>query len=435
MSSEQARNIEEMENTVLKNLTAETDVARAAQELVLDSKARSGAFKPLRVAHVLPWPGLGGVATAALRLASALEETGEFHNLAFCHGGLTSVGQLFNDAGIEMVGYDAGEFSYRHPVPYLRGTKSFLRLLKEHRIDLIHSADLMGVYHAGLASRLARVPLVCHIRSNFEDFPAQYKPPLKAASHFVFVSEAVWRNFDTIFRVKRKHGTVIYDWGPEVRNEAVATRARARVREEFRIESDAQVIGMIARVQPPKDFETLIRAVAEVVKSHARARLLVVGEYEHPHCVEHHRRLCRLIEEMGITEHIIWAGLREDVPDMIRAMDVCVLSTHAEGMPLVLLEAMALGCAVAATRVGGIPELIVQDESGLLHEKNNYKELARDISSLLDDPERAARLGRRGQEHVRSNFNQEKTINATRNLYARLTATSRTPLAMNVRNL
>jgi glycosyltransferase involved in cell wall biosynthesis len=426
-----------MENTILKNLTAETTTPpprpRAAHELVLDSRARAGAPKPLRVAHVLPWPGLGGVATAQLRLASALEETGEFHNLAFCHGGLTPVGQLFNDAGIETVGYEAGEFSYRHPVPYLRGTKSFLRLLKEHRIDLIHSADLMGVYNAGLASRLARVPLVCHIRSNFEDFPAQYKPPLKAVSHFVFVSEAVWRNFDTIFRVKRRRGTVIYDWGPTASYEFGA--ARARVREEFHIEADAPVIGMIARVQPPKDFETLIRALAEVVKSHARARLLIIGEYEHPHCIEHHQKLCAIIEELGLAEHVIWAGLREDVPDMIRAMDVCVLSTHAEGMPLVLLEAMALGCAVAATRVGGIPELIVHDETGLLHEKNNYNELARDISSLLDEPERAARLARRAQEHVRSNFNQEKTINATRHLYARLTATSHTRLHMNVRSL
>lgn len=424
-----------MENTILKNLTAEAQPPRVAQAALIKARAVGGAHKPLRVAHVLPWPGLGGVATAALRLARALEETGEFHNLAFCHGGPTRVGQMFNEAGIETVGYEAGEFSYRHPLPYLRGTKSFLRLLREHKVDIIHSADLMGVYHAGLASRLARVPLVCHIRSNFEDFPTQYKPPLKAASHFVFVSEAVWRNFDTIFRVDRQRGTVIYDWGPQASDESGSIHARLRVREEFRLEADAQVIGMIARVQPPKDFETLIRAVAEVTKAHTRARLLIVGEYDHPHCREHHEKLCALVEELGLDNHVIWAGMRDDVPDVIRAMDVCVLSTHAEGMPLVLLEAMALGCAVAATRVGGIPELIVHGENGLLHEKNNYRELARDISSLLDDPARAAAIARRGQSRVRENFNQEKTINATRNLYARLTNRAHAPLAMNSRNL
>jgi glycosyltransferase involved in cell wall biosynthesis len=262
----------------------------------------------------------------------------------------------------------------------------------------------------------------------------QYKPPLRAASHFVFVSDAVWRNFDTIFRVPRKRGTVIYDWGPEVSDEREADATGERVRRELRIESDAPVIGMIARVQPPKDFKTLIRAAAEVIKSQPRARLLIVGEYDHPHCLEHYQELLALAEALQLSERIVWAGLRDDVPDLIRAMDVCVLSTHAEGMPLVLLEAMALGCPVIATRVGGIPELITHEENGLLHEKDNHQHLAQEILSLLCDEERAARLGRRGQEHVRTSFNREKTINATRNLYARLKGAPHTLLAAGVRS-
>jgi glycosyltransferase involved in cell wall biosynthesis len=420
-----------METTLLKNGVADAPATHAAREV--SARSGAGASLPLRVGHVLPWPGLGGVATAALRLATALEETGEFHNLAFCHGAETKVGRMFGEAGIETVEYTAGEFSYRHPAAYLRGTKRFLRLIREHKIDIIHSADLMGVYHAGLACKLARVPLVCHIRSNFEDFPRQYKPPLRSTSHFVFVSRAVWRNFDTIFRVGENRGSVIYDWGPEVKDVENLEVVRQRVRAEFRIEPDAPVVGMIARVQPPKDFETLVRAHAEVTRAHPLARLLLIGEYDHPHCLEHYRKLCALIEELGLSERVIWAGLRQDVPELIRAMDVCVLSTHAEGMPLVLLEAMSLGCAVVATRVGGIPELITHCETGLLHEKNDSRELALGVLSLLDDPARAASLGRRGQEHVRTNFNRERTINATRNLYARLTDTEHASLAMNTR--
>lgn len=425
-----------METATLKNLNASSSEPRMAESAVLESvrAVGEGASNSLRVAHVMPWPGLGGVATAALRLACALEETGEFRNLAFCHGGRTRVGEMFEGAGIETVGYEAGDFSYRHPSAYLRGTRRFQRLLREYKIDIVHSADLMGVYHAGLACTLARVPLVCHIRSNFEDMLWQYKPPLRAASHFIFVSQAVWQNFDTIFRVPRKRGTVIYDWGPDASDEESAGVARARVREEFQIETDAPVVGMIARVQPPKDFETLIRAMAKVVESHQSARLLIIGEYDHPHCLEHYRALQSLSEELRLGERIIWAGLRADVPDLIRAMDVCVLSTHAEGMPLVLLEAMALGCPVVATRAGGIPELITHEENGLLHEKNDYQGLARGILSLLDDRERAARIGRRGQEHVRANFNREKTINATRNLYARLKGAPHASLAADARS-
>jgi glycosyltransferase involved in cell wall biosynthesis len=420
-----------METTLLKNRVGDATDTRLAQEA--SARPGKGALLPVRVAHLLPWPGLGGVATAALRLAAALEETGEFHNLAFCHGKGTKVERMFAGAGIETVEYEAGEFSYRHPAEYLRGTSRFLKLLREHKIELLHSTDLMGVYHAGLACRLARVPLVCHIRSNFEDFPRQYKPPLRAASHFVYVSKAVWKNFDTIFRVRENRGSVIYDWGPEAREREDIEALRERVRAEFGIDSNAPVVGMIARVQPPKNFETLVRAHAEVTRAHERARLLLVGEYDHPHCVEHYRRLRALVDELGLSERVIWAGLRDDVASLIRAMDVCVLSTHAEGMPLVLLEAMSLGCPVVATRVGGIPELIKHGETGLLHEKDNSRELAESVLSLLNDPERAARLGRRGQEHVRLNFNRQKTIDATRNLYARLTGGARLSLAVNTR--
>ncbi len=416
-----------METAALKNPAAA--VEQSAQ-LEGARAASSSSSAPLRVAHVLPWPGLGGVATAALRLAEALEDAGGCESLAFCHGNDTKVSRMFGDAGIRVIEYEAGKFSYRHPKAYLRGSKLFHKLLREHRVDIVHSADLMGVYHAGLACTVARVPLVCHIRSNFEDFPRQYKPPLRAASHFVFVSKAVWKNFDTIFRVKEAHGTVIYDWGPEV--EEGSGDARRRVRTEFGVETDAPVIGMIARVQPPKDFETLFRAAAKVVQTHTRARLLLVGEYDHPHCAEHYARLSALAKELGLERSIIWAGLRKDVPDMIRAMDVCALSTHAEGMPLVLLEAMSLACPVVATRAGGIPELVTDGETGLLHEKSNHDELAGKILRLLDDPAGASELGRFGQEHVRRNFNREKTINATRELYNRLTVTRQARLVANV---
>lgn len=343
--------------------------------------------------------------------------------------------EMFYDAGLETVGYEAGEFSYFHPKAFLRGSRVFLKLLRAEKIDIVHTADLLGVYHAGLACRLARVPLVCHIRSNFEQMLWQYKPPLRAASHFVFVSEAVRRNFDTIYRVPQNRGTVIYDWGPDFQDEASAGDDGLRVRAEFRIERDAPVVGMIARVQPPKDFATLIRAMSEVVKTHTSARLLCVGEYDHPHCLEHYRELRSLAEELGLQERIIWVGLRHDVPDLIRAMDVCVLSTHAEGMPLVLLEAMALERPVIATRVGGIPELITHEETGLLFEKEDDRELAREISMLIDDTERAAQLACRGQEHVRANFNKAKTVDRTRSVYARLTKGKRVALAANVRSL
>lgn len=416
-----------MRGTVVKDLTidvrdaaptARGDAARQGQE-----ESRSSAQQPLRVAHVLPSPGLGGVVTAQCRVARAIEESSDLQSLAFCHGGETTpAAQVFRKASIHTVGYEMGEYSYRRPLPYVRGTMRMARALREHRIDLVHSADLMGAFHAGPASKLARVPLICHIRSNFEDFLTRYKHPLRTVDHFIFVSHAVWENFDKIFPVPASRGSVIYDWGADdaSENPEMMATTRARVRESFGIKEGAPVIGMIARVQPPKDFETLLEAMAQVAALKPEARLLIVGEYEHPHCIEHHRHLRRLIEERGIVQNIIWAGLRTDVPDMIRAMDISVLCTHTEGMPLVLLEAMAQGVPVVATRVGGIPELISDGENGLLHEDGNASDLARQLLRLLNDKREATALGERGRVHVREHFSREQTTKALRTLYSRL---------------
>jgi glycosyltransferase involved in cell wall biosynthesis len=125
--------------------------------------------------------------------------------------------------------------------------------------------------------------------------------------------------------------------------------------------------------------------MAEVVKAHSRARLLFVGEYDHPHCLEHYQKLCALISELNLKEQVIWAGLRSDVDEVIRAFDICLLSTHAEGMPLVLLEAMAAGCPVIATRVGGIPEL-ARPENSILVPPSEPEALARALRVLALEP-------------------------------------------------
>lgn len=379
--------------------------------------------EPRRIAYVLPWPGIGGAEVATWRVAHVIEESGDFRSVAFCHGdGQTEVARMFDEHAMPVVSYTAGQYSYRHPMPFVRGVFSMARALRRQKIDLVHCADLMGAYHAGTAAKLARVPVVCHIRSNFEDFPARYKPPLATIDRFIFVSHATWRNFNNIFRVSKQRGTVIYDWAPVAREVEDNAEVRARVRREFGIAPDAAVFGMVARVAPQKDFETLLRASAQVMTARPDSRLLLVGE--HDESSEETRafslRIRALAEELRIADRIIWTGFRSDVPDLMRAMDVFVLCTHSEGFPLVLLEAMSLALPVIGSAVGGVPEIISRDETGLLHERGDAKELAQNILRLINDTSLATALGERGQKHVREQFTQERTIKEVKNVYKRL---------------
>jgi glycosyltransferase involved in cell wall biosynthesis len=361
-----------------------------------------------------------------LRVAQALEEDGEFQNVAFCEGEDTEVARLFAEQGLETVSYETSDYSYRRPVPFIASAVRLAREFRRRRIDIVHCSDMAGAYHAGLAAKLGRIPIVCHIRSNFEQIPTRYKPPLWTVNRFAFVSLATWRNFNKIFRVPRDRGRVIYDWAPLATCEYDRSALRAKVRRELEIPEDAPVFGMVARVAPQKDFESLILATSEVFAVRPDARLLLVGEKDNPEsCRIYHQRLCELIDSLGLCGKVIWTGFRRDVPELMLSMDVVVLSTRTEGFPLTLLEAMSLGQPVVTTRVGGIPEIIADGENGLLHEVRDVKGLARQILRVLDDRGLALTISERARECVTRRFTKTRTLQAIKQLYAGLLSQDR----------
>jgi glycosyltransferase involved in cell wall biosynthesis len=114
---------------------------------------------------------------------------------------------------------------------------------------------------------------------------------------------------------------------------------------------------------------------------------------------------------------VVFAGYREDVPALIEGCDVFCLPSHAEGLPLVLLEAMARGKPVVATAVGGTPELVVDGETGLLVPPGDVGALAAALGTLLRDPVRASRLGAAGRRRVLQNFSAESASERVLGLY------------------
>jgi len=374
-----------------------------------------------RVAHLLLWPNIGGGEIATLRVVEALEKGDEYQNIAFCHEGNTEVARLFDKHGIETTDYQSADFSYRHPAPFITSALALAAKFRQHSVDLVHCSDLHGAYHAGLAARLARIPIICHVRSNFVQIPARYKPPLFTVNRFIFVSQSTWNNLNTIFRVPPNRGSVVYDWAPTSSQTIDAVNERSRVRRELGIEPTTPVIGMVARVAPQKDFETLICATARVLTAQPDARLLLVGDNQEPaECKKYYNQLCRLAGALGIERHVIWTGFRSDVPALMSAMDVSVLATRSEGFPLTLLEAMSLGRPVVTARVGGIPEMIADGENGLLYEAGDVEGLSNQIIRLLNDVNLRERIRQRGRESVLSRFTKEKTIDQIKRVYSGL---------------
>lgn len=352
------------------------------------------------VAHFMPWTGIGGTEHATLRIAMAVRQGG-FHSIAFCRDDAPDVHAFFRQAGIETIPYGHTEISFRRPVPYLRSAFALSRQLVRSKVDLLHCADLDAGVEAAFAGRMARVPVLCHVRNPCTEMTRRDRLLLSAVSTFVFVSRDTWTTF--ALRVAPARGRVLYDGMPT--STEPASDVGAEVRRELSLSSSARVVGMTARVAPQKDYLTLARAAARVLAAVPDARFVIAGDHSSQAVHREHYALVRTeLERLGVEDAFLFTGFRTDVARLMRAFDVFVLSTHFEGLPLVVLEAMAMGLPVVATAVNGIPEVIDSDDVGLLAPHEDDVTLARQLIALLTDPARAARIGAAGRDVVARRF-------------------------------
>jgi glycosyltransferase involved in cell wall biosynthesis len=360
-------------------------------------------MKPI-IAHMLPFPGIGGTEIATLRLAQAAQISG-YENIMFCPS--PAVQELFASNGFRTFPYEQAQPSYRHPSSYWRNSMALARRVRQERASLIHCADVLAAHYISLAALLAHKKLVCHVRNRAASISARDRSFLAPVRKFIFVSNHTRQTF--ALNVPEPRGIVLYDGvdprpdpGVDVRRELAA-----RIRREFNIPSGRKLIGMVARLAPQKDFATLARAAAQIVRKRDVCFMLV-GDYSAPLHRQVYDETQSLLASLGIADRFVFTGFRRDVPELVAALDVFVLSTHQEGFPLVILEAMADGRPVAATAIDGVPEIVSHEQTGLLHNLKDHDQLAANLMRLLDDPPFAARLAAAGRDLVSSRFGRAR---------------------------
>lgn len=187
-------------------------------------------------------------------------------------------------------------------------------------------------------------------------------------------------------------------------------------RRELGLTPSDSVVGTVCGLRPEKELETALRALARLAPQRPELRFLVVGDgVERP-------RLERLAAELGVPATFLGHRSNDEIPDLLAAMDVLVLSSRFEGMPLAVLEWMAAGKAIVASRVGGIPTMVEDGEEALLVPPRDYVSFADAIGRLLDDPAERKRLGEAAQRRQRAQFRFDQTIARLESLYDTLYA-------------
>ena len=187
-----------------------------------------------------------------------------------------------------------------------------------------------------------------------------------------------------------------------------------RTRSELGLAPSDAVVGTVCGLRPEKELKTALRALGMLAPQRPNLRFVVVGDGSERASLE------RLADELGVPTLFLGHRPNDEVPDLVAAMDVLVLSSRFEGMPLALLEWMAAGKAIVASRVGGIPSIVEHEQEALLVPPRDYLGFAEEIARLLDDPFERRRLGDAARLRQQSQFRFQRAVDLLEALYERL---------------
>lgn len=285
------------------------------------------------------------------------------------------------------------------PADDLRSLFSILRILRGWRADIVHTHMAKAGFIGRIAARLVRVPVVLH--SYHGTVLSGYFDPLRSSvftameravtplTTMVVVPSAQLRR-DLLASGIARPGNVCevsvgVDLGPFGR------AARGKLRQELGIAPDVPLVGIVARLVPIKGVDLFLKAAQGVAAARPDARFVVAGDGELREVLE------AQADTLGLRPRVTFLGWRADVASIYADLDVVSVTSWNEGVPIALIEAMATSRPVVATAVGGIPDVIVAGENGLLFPPGDADGIARAVVSLLSDPARAQALGDSGR--------------------------------------
>lgn len=285
------------------------------------------------------------------------------------------------------------------------------RLLRSARVDIVHTRNAEPFFYGFLAARIARVPVVVHSEHG-RTFPEQR---LRAMLQRLFL-----RGVDGAFAVSEQlRADLVRELGidgsrMEVLYNGVDTSSfrPLEVRAAEAGAADPLRIGSVGRLVAVKNYGLLLNAFARLPQP--ACRLVLIGEGPERAALE------RLAGELGIRDRVDFAGHRDDVPQLLRTLDVFVLPSLSEGMSNTLLEAMATGIPAVASDVGGNREIIESERSGLLFRSQDVDGAAAQLLRLLGSLELRRALGSAGAARVRGTFSIEAMLSRYEELYRRL---------------
>lgn len=298
----------------------------------------------------------------------------------------------------------------------LRYLRRLWAIVRRHEVELIHAHLLTASVYGSAIGALLGISVVCTFHGQVDlssgDVYRSTKLRIinRRKNRVVFVSESLRRTFLETSGLDADRTAVVYNG---IDTDEFSPGDDRTFREEMGIRADEILIGAVGNVRFAKDYPNLLRAAALLRERGLPVRFVVVGDTRSPLFDE----VIALRNQLHLEDSVVFAGFQEDVPRVMRSLDLYMISSSAEGFSLSTVQAMASGVPVVATRCGG-PEEIVQDGvNGRLVPRGRPDAMAVALETLITDPGRARMLALAGRERARLRFSLDAMVDGYDRLY------------------
>ena len=365
----------------------------------------------------------GGVQWIAYWLASNLNPN-RYRLIVCCLQSVGELGEKLKEQGIPVF-----VFNGRSSVNPLHLPRNFyviwnlIKLLRRERVQIVHTHEFFSGTLGRIAALLAQTSVKILMLHN--------KDRWKGSIHIIVDRIlANWTDKIVANSISVKEFTiqctglnpnnfeVVYN-GIDLTRFNPFLISRKTIRSELGIKNSTPTLVIVGRLTTQKGHRYLINALPTVLEKYPELRLFVVGD-DSPFDTSTKEEIFKLVNTMGLTENVIFLGERKDVPDILYAADIFVLPSLWEGFGLVIAEAMAAGVPVIASKIDGIPEVVIDSVTGILVPPKNPEAIANAILYLLNNPNKAKKMGQAGRERVEKCFSVDEMVRKWDKLYQEL---------------
>jgi glycosyltransferase involved in cell wall biosynthesis len=311
-------------------------------------------------------------------------------------------------------------------VRHLRDLSAIPRLvhyLYRQKADLVHTQLEFSNTLGNIAAKILRLPSVCtlHTIENPEKgskthrrLRVMYWSLRNFCNRVITVSEELRKHHIAVSKSLPERVVTLYNGIDQSHFEDLDIGKKNMLRGDLGIPPDAPLILTVAVLREPKGIQYMLEAMPAVLTAAPEAYFLIVGDGEYRQSLE------EITRDLQISHRVIFAGYREDIPDMLAIGDVFVLPSLTEALPTVIAEAMVTGLPIIASTVGGIPEMVEDQRNGILVPPGDPESLSRSCLRLLQNREVAQQMGREGRSIAARKFDIQKQARQLGEMYFQL---------------